>query len=125
MAGKLVTGALHFTSCKKLFFELGWEELSCRAKFLGLTVFHKIHLGLTRPLIKKCMPSLRVNHNNTRATISYERFPQKSVQFSKLFFPYFSKLWSSLHKNIKCNTDFIGFKENISGLYKPTKNCHF
>ena len=71
------------------------------------------------------MPSLRVNHNNTRVTISYEKFPQKSVQFSKSFFPFFSKLWSSLHKNIKCNTDFIRFKENISGLYKPIKNRHF
>ena len=36
-AGKLVTGALHYTSCSKLFLELGWEELSSRAKFLGLT----------------------------------------------------------------------------------------
>ena len=124
-AGKLVTGALHFTSTSKLFIELGWEELSCRAKFLGLTIFHKIHLGLTRPLIKSCMPSLRVNQNNTRATISYERFPQKSVQFSKSFFPYFSKLWSSLNKNIKCNTDFTKFKENLSSLYKPIKNRHF
>ena len=124
-AGKLVTGALHFTSSKKLFLELGWEELSCRAKFLGLTVFHKIHLGLTRPLIKTCMPSLRVNRNNTRATVSYERFPQKSVKFSNSFFPYFSKLWSSLNKNIKCNTDIIKFKENLSCVYKPMKNRHF
>ena len=87
-AGKLVSGALHFTSSKKLFLELGWEELSCRAKYLGLSMFHKIHLGLTRPLVKSCMPSLRVNRNNTRVTISYERFPQKSVQFSKSFFYY-------------------------------------
>ena len=69
--------------------------------------------------------SLRVNHNNTRVTISYEKFPQKSVQFSKSFFPFFSKLWSSLHKNIKCNTDFTNFKENISCLYKPIKKRHF
>ena len=124
-AGKLVAGALHFTSSKKLFLELGWEELSCRAKYLGLSIFHKIHLGLTRPLVKNCMPSLRVNHNNTRVTISYEKFPQKSVQFSKSFFPFFSKLWSSLNKNIKCNTDFTNFKENISCLYKPIKKRHF
>ena len=69
-AGKLVSGALHFTSCSKLFLELGWEELSCRAKFLGLTVFHKIHLNLTRPLVKACMPSLRINRHNTRTVIS-------------------------------------------------------
>ena len=71
------------------------------------------------------MPSLRPNLNNTRATISYNRFPLSSVQFSKSFFPFFSKLWSSLNKNIKYNTDFLKFKENLSFLYKPTKNRHF
>ena len=96
-AGKLVTGALHYTSCSKIFLELGWEELSSRAKFLGLTVFHKIHLGITRPLVKTCMPSLRFNHNNTRATVCYERFQQRSIEFSKSFSPYFSKLRSSLN----------------------------
>ena len=55
----------------------------------------------------------------------YNRFPLSSVQFSKSFFPFFSKLWSSLNKNIKCNTDFLKFKENLSFIYKPTKNCHF
>ena len=124
-AGKLVTGALHYTSCSKLFLELGWEELSSRAKFLGLTVFHKIHLGITRPLVKTCMPSLRLNQNNTRATVCYERFQQRSVQFSKSFFPYFSQLWSSLNKNIKCINDLTKFKENLSFVYKPTKNQHF
>ena len=97
-AGKLVAGALHYTSSKQLFLELGWEDGSCRAKFLGLIVFHNIHLGLTRLLIKSCIPSLRVNHNNTRDSISYESFRQKSVKLSKTFFPYFSNLWSSLNK---------------------------
>ena len=80
-ADKLVTGALHYTSCSKLFLELGWEELSSRAKFLGLTVFRKIRLGITRPLVKTCMPSLRLNLNNARATVCYKRFQQRSVQF--------------------------------------------
>ena len=124
-AGKLVAGALHFTSCTKLFFELGWEELSSRAKFLGLTVYHKINLGMTRPLLKTCMPSLRLNQNNTRATISYGRFPQKLVQLSKSIFPYFAKLWSSLDKNTKCNTDLNRFKENLSCVYKPVRNRLF
>ena len=36
-AGKLIAGALHFISSKKLNYELGLEELSDCAKFLGLT----------------------------------------------------------------------------------------
>ena len=42
-AGKLIAGALHFTSSLKLNSNLVFEELSDRAKFLGLTVPHKIH----------------------------------------------------------------------------------
>ena len=72
--------------------------------------------------VKACMPKLRINHNNSRTVINYDRFPQKSVAFSNLFFPFFSKLWSSLNKNIKCNSDLISFKENLSAIYKPVKN---
>ena len=54
-AGKLVCGALHFTSREKLNNELGWENFHTRIKFLGLSLFHKIHLHQTRPLVRKCM----------------------------------------------------------------------
>ena len=49
-AGKLIAGTLHYTRMTKPNSELGLEELSDCAKFLGLTVFHKIHLNLTRPV---------------------------------------------------------------------------
>ena len=45
-AAKLCTGALKFTSQAKLEKELAWESISERADFLGLCIFHKIHLGL-------------------------------------------------------------------------------
>ena len=70
-AGKLATGALHFTSRVKLNLEMGWEEIFSWAKYLGLCLFHKIHLNLTRPLVKKCMPQYRVNVNNTRCGNGY------------------------------------------------------
>jgi hypothetical protein len=80
-AGKLIAGALHFTSSLKLNSEIGLEELSDRAKFLGLTVFHKIHLGLTRPLIKTCMPNIKININNTRTSTCYNIFPKKYLNY--------------------------------------------
>ena len=43
-AAKLVTGALHFTSREKLNVELGWETIQERIKFLGLCLFHKVHV---------------------------------------------------------------------------------
>ena len=40
-AGKLVAGALHFTSKDKLNDELGWESFQTRIDFLGLSLFQK------------------------------------------------------------------------------------
>ena len=57
-AAKLVTGALHFTSQEKLNIELGWETIKKRITFLGLSLFQKIHLHETRPLIRTCMTKL-------------------------------------------------------------------
>ena len=57
-AGKLVTGAFHFTSKEKLNLELGWETIFQRGNFLSLNIFQKIHLQETRPLIRRCMPKL-------------------------------------------------------------------
>ena len=57
-AGKIVTGAYHFTSKDKLNLELGWETISKRGDILSLNIFQKIHLQETRPLIRKCMPKL-------------------------------------------------------------------
>ena len=57
-AAKLVTGALHYSSRDKLNIELGWETIQKRSDILGLSIFQKIHLHETRPLIRKCMPKL-------------------------------------------------------------------
>ena len=57
-AAKLVTGALHFTSRDKLNIELGWETIKKRIEFLGLSLFQKIHLKETRPLIGNCLTKL-------------------------------------------------------------------
>ena len=65
-AEKIVTGAFHLSSKIKLNVELGWEPLKVRYECLGLSLFHKIHLGCTRPLVKTFMPQLEVHHYNTR-----------------------------------------------------------
>ena len=54
-AGKLITGALHLTSSKKINNELGWESIKIRADFLGLSLFHKIVFHETRPLVRSCL----------------------------------------------------------------------
>ena len=124
-AGKLATGALHFTSRVKLNLELGWEELSSRAKFLGLSLFHKIHLNLTRPLIKKCMPIYRVNFNNTRSGNGYCLFPAANLKFTQSFFPHFTKEWKNLPSYLKNERDICVFKQKLKEVIKPKKYFHF
>ena len=95
-AARLVTGALPFTSQVKLEKDLAWPPLSERADFLSLTVFHKITLNLTRPLIKKCMPSIKYNTINTRSSVPYNPFPYKHEICSKTFLPHTTKLYDKL-----------------------------
>ena len=81
-AAKLVTGTLHYTSQLKLNIELGWETLQSRFDCLGLGLFHKIHLGHTRPLVNKFMSKIEGLIYNTRVFIHYKRFPYINKQLS-------------------------------------------
>ena len=98
-AAKLCTDALHLTSQSKLEKELAWESLADRVKFLGLGIFHKIHLYETRPLIRNCMP--RISSNNTRSHGQYIIPSLNSTQYTKSVFPHFTKAWLNLENSMK------------------------
>ena len=99
-AAKLVTGALHFTSCDKLNIELGWETIQKRIDFLGLCLLHKIHLQETRPLVRNCMTKLDCEKKYlTRSKGGYLPHPNHGTYFLRSFFPYMSKLWNNLPKS--------------------------
>ena len=123
-AAKLVSGSLHFTNKAKLDEELGWESLSTRADFLGLSLFHKIHLHETRPLIRNCMPKIAPG-NGPRTKGNYTLFHNHNTKFSGSFFPYFTKLWNKLPQNIKGKYDLIEFKNELKLKLKPRKYKHF
>ena len=124
-AAKLVTGALHFSSRDKLNAELGWETLSVRAEFLGLSLLHKIHLNETRPLVRKCMPGLDLRNVNTRSNGGYLPFPYNGDKFSRSFFPHFSKSWNKLENSLKSEHDISIFKQNLKVKLKPKRYKHF
>ena len=63
----MVTGCLHTTSKHKLNLELGWETIGERARYLGITLFHKIHKNETRPLIKSNMPPWDIGSSSQRS----------------------------------------------------------
>ena len=124
-AAKIVTGALHFTSKDKLNSELGWETILERGDFLGLNIFHKIHLHETRPLIRKCMHQLDFEKKfETRSKGGYIPFKNYTNKFKTSFFPHISGLWNSLPKQVQCK-NLEDFKIYTKKEFKPPKYKHF
>ena len=124
-AAKLCSGALHFTNREKFNTELGWESIENRAKFLGLSLFHKIKLHETRPLSRKFMPQIDIKIQNTRYHTILKPFPPLGLQFSKSFFPHFTSLWNDLETNLQNEPDLNLFKQNLKSKFKPKKHKHF
>ena len=122
-AAKLVTGALHLTSREKLNTELGWETIQKRSDFLGLNIFHKIHSHETRPLIRSCMPKFDYEKRNLRSNGGYIPFTSCGSKFDKSFFPYQTRHWNSLNRNIK-SLNLEDFKKFTKTL-KPKRYKHF
>ena len=101
-AAKLVTGALHFSSREKLNVELGWEDFQTRVKFLCLSLFHKIHLFETRPLIRNCKSKIDYEKKYlTRSKGGYLPYPFYGEKFKRSFFPYVTSLWNILDVSLQ------------------------
>ena len=125
-AAKVVSGALHFSSAKKLFLDLGWETLQDRYDFLGLTLFYKIHNNMTRPLVRQCMPEPNTNNQyNLRNSLPYRQYKYHNKQFSNSYFPYFTKKFCKLKPNIRCQRDIEDFKMSLRALIKPKRYKFF
>ena len=112
------------TSKVKLNLEFGWESINDRGDILSLSLFHKIHLGETRPLIKKCMPEVNLGKSQTRANIGYISQKYRGANYEKSFFPNTLKIWNNLPKNIQ-SKNLIDFKYEIKRRIKPPRYKHF
>ena len=123
-AAKIVTGAKHYTSRQKLNQELGWESIKTRIEFLGLCIFHKIHIQETRPLIRSCITQLDMEKRYfTRSKGGYLPYPNFGVRFDNTYFPYISKLWN----NLEISTRSLGlsdFKMKLKSKLKPSRIKH-
>ena len=79
-AGKRVSGALHLSSTEKLNQELGWESIKTRIDFLGLSLFHKVALGETRPLLRSCLTD-RIMRLSCRQVGNFTQYPNYGAKF--------------------------------------------
>ena len=124
-AAKLVTGALHFTNRDKLNSELGWENFKTRIDFLGLSLFQKIHLHETRPLIRHCISHLDYEKKYlTRSKVGYSPYPNFGQKFKNSFFPYMTNLWNNLDVSIQLLAQ-PNFKDKMKEKLKPKRFKHF
>ena len=124
-AAKLVTGALPYTSREKLNKELGWESIQKRIEYLGLSIFHKIHVGETRPLLRKCLTPVDWDrYYNLRRKGGYLPYPKYGNKFSNSFFPYITKIWNSLPSRIQ-SLNLKDFKTELKNYLKPHNIRHF
>ena len=116
--------ALHFTSQSKLENDLGWEIIPQRADFLGLTIFKKINAHQTKRLVRNCMSQINLSRRNRNTNI-YRSFPKTSLGFSNSFFPYFTKQFNNLQKNLAEDNDILSFKKKLKLKIKPPKIKHY
>merc|ERR1711947_1421 len=102
---------------------VGWETIQKRSDILGLHIFHKIHSHETRPLIRTSMPKFDHDKRNLRSKGGCIPFKSCGSKFDKSFFPYQTKHWNSLSRNVQ-SLDIENFKTFTKTL-KPNKYKHF
>ena len=97
----------------------------CPYVFLGLSLFQKIHLYETRPLVRKCMSKLDYAKNYlTRSKGGYSPYPYFGKKFSNSFFPYMTKLWNNLDLSTQVMM-LPDFKAQLKRELKPIRFKHF
>ena len=121
-AAKIVTGALHLSSRQQLEKELGWETIQQRIDILSLNFFHKIHSGVTRPLIKTCMTESIKSSN--RSAGQYKLHKNYGTKHQKSFFPHYTKHWNKLSEKLR-RLPPEEFKTELKAeMLKPKKYLH-
>jgi hypothetical protein len=121
-AARIVTGALKCTSKARLYKDLGWETTENRINLLSLCHLHKIILGMTRPLIKECLPELK--EISQARTSTFKKYQTRDTEFNRSFFPKMVEKWDNLEKRIKCMSDISEFKINLKDKFKPLRIKH-
>ena len=104
------------------------EELSLLKmwiEYVGLSIFHKIHVGETKPLLRKCLTPVDWDrYYNLRRKGGYLPYPKYGNKFSNSFFPYITKIWNSLPSRIQ-SLNLKGFKTELKSYLKPHNIRHF
>ena len=90
-----MTGSLNYTSR----IRLNEETIRERIKFLGLSIFHKIHVKEYRPLLQKCATKFdSLKEHNLRSKGGYSPYPRYGIKFHN-FFPHTSQNFGTIFQS--------------------------
>ena len=98
------------------------SNVETRADFLGLSLFKKIILHETRPLVRKFMPKYYDKKRPGRVLIPY---PVHTRKFNNSFFPYFTRKYNLLENNFQSEMDICLYKYKLKIKLKPKKIKHW
>ena len=92
-----ITGTIKFTSCEKLYQELGLEYLQQRRWMRRLCLFHKVVSTKLPAYIYYFIPPVR---QSQRRANTFNSFSCRTEYFKKSFFPCVIGEWSKLNPEI-------------------------
>ena len=123
-AALIVSGCWQGTSREKLYDELGWESLSMRRWSRRMTIFYKIHNGMT--------PSYLLDHipENSTINVSLRRNTNKPLfsrtdRYANSFFPFCINNWNILDSAIKSSLSLKEFKTKLNNFVRPKGNIFY
>ena len=92
---------------------------------MGLSIFHKIHVGESRPLLRKCLTKIDWEKTHyLRSKGGYMPYPNYGNKFQNSFFPYIAKNWNNLPPSLK-SLNLLEFKIELKKYLKPDTIRYF
>ena len=123
-AGKIVSGALKYSSYNKICLELGWPKISERAKLLKASLMFKIIRGVTPEYFSSYIINKSVRQGTARELRHHTNLTpafSKTVRYEKSFVPSSVALWNSLPNTLQASLSLNSFKYQYKKIYFSPK----
>jgi hypothetical protein len=98
-----------------LYYETGWEPLSCRRKCRKLTTFYKMHNKLCPQYLCNCLPPTvsSISNHNLRNNENYTTSRSRLRLSMTSFIPSTVSLWNNLDLTVRNSPNISCFKSWI------------
>ena len=121
-AALAATGAWRGTNRRKLYAELGWEDLYHRRWYRRLCHFYNLQTTGSPGYLFAEIPPGREESYNLRHPRVYDQNIARTIHFSHTYFQNFLYEWNLLDHDIKNAQSISEFKRKLLEIIIPTKN---